>query len=100
VPFARAQASPNETADYKIRIAPTSVEITPGKVIRTTAYNGIVPGPVLRVKEGRPVRIEVANDSGYANLVHSHGLMIPSLQDGATEEGSPIIETGKTLTYS
>ena len=100
IPPARAQTSPNESADYKIRIAPTSIEIAPGKVIKTTAYNGIVPGPVLRLKEGHQVRIEVANDSGYPNLVHSHGLMIPSLQDGATEEGSPIIEPGKSLTYS
>src|SRR6516164_9170613 len=100
IPPARAQTSPNESADYKIRIAPTSIEIAPGKVIKTTAYNGIVPGPVLRLKEGHQVRIEVTNDSGYPNLVHSHGLMIPSLQDGATEEGSPIIEPGKSLTYS
>jgi hypothetical protein len=47
---------------------------------------------VLRVKEGQPARIEVANDSGYPNLIHSHGLMIPSVQGGATEEESPIIE--------
>jgi FtsP/CotA-like multicopper oxidase with cupredoxin domain len=100
IPLARAQTSPNETVDCKIRIAPTSLEIAPGKVIKTTAYNGTVPGPVLRLKEGRPVRIDVTNDSGYPNLVHWHGLMIPSLQDGAVEEGSPIIEPGKSLTYS
>jgi len=100
MPLAHAQNATNEPADYKIRIAPTSLEIAPGKVIRTTAYNGTVPGPALRVKEGKPVRIEVTNDSGYPNLIHSHGLMIPSDQDGATEEGSPIIEPGKSLTYS
>lgn len=96
----RAQAAADEDAGYKLRIAPTSVEIAPGKVIRTTAYNGTVPGPVLRLREGRPVRIAVTNDSGYPNLVHWHGLMIPSDQDGATEEGSPIIDPGKTLTYA
>ena len=100
IPLARAQTSPTETADYKIRIAPVSLEIAPGRVIKTTAYNATVPGPVLRLKEGRPVRIDVTNDSGYPNLIHSHGLMIPSLQDGATEEGSPIIEPGSSLTYS
>jgi FtsP/CotA-like multicopper oxidase with cupredoxin domain len=99
-PFAHAQNSPTEATDYKIRIAPISLEIAPGKVIKTTAYNGTVLGPALRLKEGQPVRIEVTNDSGYPNLVHSHGLMIPSLQDGATEEGSPIIPPGKSLTYS
>jgi FtsP/CotA-like multicopper oxidase with cupredoxin domain len=94
-----AQAQAPAAADHSIRIAPTSLEIAPGKVIRTTAYNGTVPGPVLRLKEGRPVKIEVKNDSGYANLIHWHGLMIPSAQDGSTEEGSPIIDPGKSLTY-
>jgi FtsP/CotA-like multicopper oxidase with cupredoxin domain len=97
---AGAQAPTSSVADYSIRIAPTSVEIAPGKVIRTTAYNGTVPGPVLRLKEGRPVRIDVTNASGYPNLVHWHGLMIPSLEDGAAEEGSPMIEPGRSLTYS
>ncbi|MCD9913605.1 multicopper oxidase family protein, partial [Bradyrhizobium japonicum] len=98
VPPVRAQTL-NKAADHKIRIAPVSLEIAPGKIIKTTAYNGTVPGPTLRMKEGQAVRIEVTNDSGYPNLIHSHGLMIPSEQDGSTEEGSPVIERGKYLTY-
>lgn len=96
---AEAQGQAQET-EQAIRIAPVSLEIAPGKVIRTTAYNGTVPGPVLRLKEGQPVRITVTNESGYPNLIHWHGLMIPSLQDGATEEGSPIITPGESLVYS
>jgi FtsP/CotA-like multicopper oxidase with cupredoxin domain len=42
--------------DYTIRIAPVSVELAPDKVIKTYGYNGMVPGPVLRLKEGRQVR--------------------------------------------
>ena len=96
---AEAQGQAQET-EHAIRIAPVSLEIAPGKVIRTTAYNGTVPGPVLRLKEGQPVRITVTNESGYPNLIHWHGLMIPSLQDGATEEGSPIVTPGESLVYS
>ena len=59
-----------------------------------------MPGPLLRLKEGTPVTIKVVNDSGYPNLVHWHGLIIPSVQDGATEEGSPIIPSGESLLYS
>jgi FtsP/CotA-like multicopper oxidase with cupredoxin domain len=87
-------------ADHTIRIAPVSLEIAPGRVIRTTAYNGSVPGPALRLKEGGTVTIDVVNQSGYPNLVHWHGLYIPSIQDGAAEEGSPIIPMGDTLRYS
>jgi FtsP/CotA-like multicopper oxidase with cupredoxin domain len=96
---ARAVQTPL-AADQTIRIAPLSLEIAPGRIIKTTGYNGTVPGPVLRLKEGRPVNINVINDSGYANLIHWHGLYLPSVQDGATEEGSPIIPPGGSHLYS
>ncbi|MHB2205730.1 multicopper oxidase family protein [Methylobacterium sp. CM6257] len=94
-----ARASESQ-ADHTVRIAPVSHEIAPGKVIKTTAYNGTVPGPALRLQEGKPVRINVVNDSGYPNLIHWHGLYIPPEQDGATEEGSPIIVPGQSLVYA
>ncbi len=86
--------------DYTIRIAPLALEIAPGKVIRTTAYNGQAPGPLLRLREGQPVAINVINNSGYPNLVHWHGLYIPSFQDGAVEEGSPIIPVDESRLYT
>jgi FtsP/CotA-like multicopper oxidase with cupredoxin domain len=96
----RAQASNPAPVDHAIRIAPVALEIAPGKVIKTTGYNGTVPGPLLRLREGKPVAINVVNDSGYPNLIHWHGLFIPSEQDGATEEGSPLIPPGSSLLYS
>src|SRR3954452_20089972 len=82
----RANAqTPSQGADHTICLAPVSHEIAPGKVIKTTAYNGSIPGPPLRLQEGKPVRINVINDSGYPNLVHWHGLYLPAEQDGATE---------------
>jgi FtsP/CotA-like multicopper oxidase with cupredoxin domain len=97
--LARAQA-PQPQPDYTIRIAPVSLELAPGKTIRTTGYNGQVPGPVLRLAEGKPVTINVVNDSGYPDIVHWHGLYLPAVQDGATEEGSPIIPVGQSQLYS
>jgi FtsP/CotA-like multicopper oxidase with cupredoxin domain len=94
-----AQA-PSEKIDYAIRIAPVSLELAPGKTIKTTGYNDLVPGPVLRLREGLPVNVKVINDAGYDDLVHWHGLYLPALQDGATEEGSPIIPVGQSLVYS
>jgi FtsP/CotA-like multicopper oxidase with cupredoxin domain len=94
-----AQAA-GSAVDYTIRIGPVSLELAPGKTIKTTGYNGSVPGPILRLREGRPVNIKVINDAGYPDLVHWHGLYLPALQDGATEEGSPIIPVGQSLLYS
>ena len=62
---AKAQTPPSQ-ADHTIRIAPVSLEIAPGRIIRTTGYNGTAPGPALRLEEGRPVTINVINDSGIA----------------------------------
>jgi FtsP/CotA-like multicopper oxidase with cupredoxin domain len=97
--YGHAQATPR-SADHTIRIAPVSLEIAPGKVIKTTAYNGKVPGPALRLQEGKSVAINVINDSGYPNLVHWHGLFIPPVQDGAVEEGSPLIPPEHSLLYT
>lgn len=87
-------------ADHRIRIEPTKLEIGPGIHIETLAYNGQVPGPLLRLREGVPVTIDVTNAGPAADLVHWHGLAIDSLNDGAMEEGSPMIASGATTRYT
>jgi len=89
-----------EKPDYTLKIQPCTIEIGPGISIKTTGYDGQVPGPLLRLKEGRPVRIDVTNASGVEDIVHWHGLGIDSISDGAMEEGSPMIGVGKTLRYA
>ena len=84
-----AQTAPQ--ADYTIHIAALSVELAPDKVIKTYGYNGTVPGPVLRLKEGRQVSINIVNDTDIDDIIHWHGLFVPSEVDGAMEEGSPMV---------
>ena len=90
---------PKHNADLKLRIGSCNLEIGKGIVIPTTAYNGQVPGPMLRLKRGHPVTIDVTNASPRDEIVHWHGLRTDSLNDGAVEEGSPLIKTGQTLRY-
>jgi FtsP/CotA-like multicopper oxidase with cupredoxin domain len=90
----------NEKADHVIRIEPCTLEIGSGVSIKTVAYNGQVPGPLLRLREGLPVKIDVTNASPASDLVHWHGLAIDSLSDGAMEEGSPMIPVGGTHRYT
>lgn len=87
-------------ADHTLRIEPCNLEIGPGVSIRTLAYNGKVPGPLIRLREGVPVSIDVTNAASEADIVHWHGLAIDSLNDGAMEEGSPMIGAGKTHRYT
>jgi len=86
--------------DFTLRIAQADIEIAPKRVIRTLAYNGMSPGPLLRMKEGQPVTIEVINDTGEADIAHWHGLHIPSAVDGATEEGTPLVPAHGSARYS
>lgn len=64
--------------------------------IRTTAYNGVAPGPLLRFQEGRPVTIEVTNKTERPEVVHWHGLFLPPEVDGSAEEGTPFLAPGAT----
>src|ERR1700735_1776070 len=72
-----------------LRIAPVTVELAPNRVISTIGYNGTSPGPLLRMKEGLPVTINVTNKTDVPEFVHFHGLLIPSDVDGSEEEGTP-----------
>src|ERR1700752_874251 len=96
----QASAQPARKADHSLRIEPCSLEIGPSVTVKTISYNGQVPGPLLRLREGVPVSIDVTNASPVADIVHWHGLAIDSLNDGAMEEGSPMIEAGATHRYT
>jgi FtsP/CotA-like multicopper oxidase with cupredoxin domain len=80
--------------NYSLRIAPLRLELAPGKLIDTFAYNGMVPGPILRLREGRQVSIDIRNDTDVDDIIHWHGLYVPSAADGAMEEGSPMVPSG------
>jgi FtsP/CotA-like multicopper oxidase with cupredoxin domain len=92
--------APPVTPDYTLRIAPLTLEIAPNINIHTTAYNGQVPGPLLRLKENVPVIIDVTNATAFPDITHWHGLLNAVIPDGAAEEGSPMIPAGTTLRYS
>jgi len=73
------QAAPdNPKADITIHISPVEIEVAPRRIIKTTGYNGSAPGPVLRLREGQPITVEVFNQTKIPELVHWHGLFVPS----------------------
>ena len=84
-------SSPDSKADYTLRIAPVTVELDRSHILSTVGYNGTAPGPVLRMRAGRPVTVDVINDTDTPELVHWHGMLIPPEVDGTEEEGSPLV---------
>ena len=97
---APAAWSDNPKADVTLRISPVETEIAPRRVIKTIGYNGSVPGPVLRLREGRPVTVDVYNDTAAPEIVHWHGLFIPVDADGAMEEGTPMVPAHGSRRYA
>jgi len=78
-------------ADYTIRIATGLVALAKDKIIATTTYNGQFPGPLVRLKEGRRVVVDIHNDTDTPEQLHWHGQRIPVDVDGSAEEGTPFI---------
>ncbi|MGO9437491.1 MAG: multicopper oxidase family protein [Terracidiphilus sp.] len=89
-----SSAGQSPMPDFTIEISEIDWELSPKKKIRTSAYNGQVPGKVLRVTEGQPVSIEIVNKLNQPDIVHWHGQWIPPDVDGAMEEGTPVIPAG------
>jgi FtsP/CotA-like multicopper oxidase with cupredoxin domain len=78
-------------ADYTLRIGASAIEIAPKRIVSTITYNGQFPGPLLRFKEGRPVTVEIHNDTDTPEQLHWHGQFVSTDVDGAAEEGTPFI---------
>lgn len=93
-------ASSGNAARFSLRIAPVKLDLSPKQTIQTIGYNGSSPGPLLRVKEGQQVIVDVKNDSDVPELVHWHGLYVPSDVDGAMEEGTPMAPAGRSRQYA
>ena len=74
-------------------------ETEPGKHVTAWAYNGVVPGPQIRVREGDRIRINVKNELAESTAVHFHGLEIPNDQDGVPYITQPPIKPGQTYKY-
>src|SRR5437762_4222610 len=83
LPFRRSYAEP-ATKEYRIAAQAATVNLT-GKGHPDTAvwaYESTVPGPELRVRQGEPVRITVANKLDEDTTVHWHGIRLPNAMDG------------------
>ena len=98
--FAQHILQENRKPDATLRISPVELEIAPHKTIKTTGYNGSIPGPVLRFREGQRVTIDVFNDTKEPELVHWHGLFVAPEVDGSAEEGTPLIPPNSSQRYS
>jgi FtsP/CotA-like multicopper oxidase with cupredoxin domain len=82
---------------FELRIAPVAKRLG-DDTVRMIAYNGSVPGPALRVREGSELVVDVVNEGDLEATVHWHGLRLDNRYDGTHETQAPI-PVGSSFSY-
>src|SRR6516225_6824837 len=62
-------------------------------------YDGRVPGPKIRLRQGEPARIVVQNNLTEGTTVHWHGIRLPIAMDGVPGISQPLIRPGERFVY-
>jgi FtsP/CotA-like multicopper oxidase with cupredoxin domain len=74
------------------------IEVAPGVKYAAWAYNGRVPGPTLRAREGERLRIRFVNAADHPHTIHFHGIHTARM-DGVPGVGAGNIEPGQETVY-
>jgi FtsP/CotA-like multicopper oxidase with cupredoxin domain len=98
----RRLASGRVLREWELVAADKEIEVAPGVRYEAWTYNGRVPGPTLRCREGERLRIHFSNGSDHPHTVHFHGIH-PSWADGVPgigeSRGGGLIAPGESYTY-
>lgn len=70
-----------------------------GREGRVITLNGSIPGPIVRLKEGKEAVIHVTNELEEDTSIHWHGILLPAEMDGVPGVSFPGIKPGQTFTY-
>lgn len=84
---------------FRLEASKIKWEVTPGVKKDAMAYNGQVPGPLIRVTEGDKVRVIFTNHMDESTAVHWHGLIVDNQADGVPFITQPLVKPGETYTY-
>jgi FtsP/CotA-like multicopper oxidase with cupredoxin domain len=83
---------------WELYAADKEIEVAPGVAFAAWTYNGRIPGPTLRCREGDRLRITFANGSAHPHTIHFHGIH-PAAMDGVPGVGAGEIPSGGQTTY-
>lgn len=83
---------------FRLTISETPVMIGTKKGMAKT-INGTLPGPIIRLKEGQDVTLNVTNRLKETSSIHWHGILLPPAMDGVPGVSFAGIEPGETFVY-
>jgi FtsP/CotA-like multicopper oxidase with cupredoxin domain/uncharacterized cupredoxin-like copper-binding protein len=84
---------------FSLTIEQVQWEVSKGVFKPAMAFNGLVPGPEIRVRQGDRVRFVFRNLMDQPTIVHFHGLTVPNSQDGVPFVTAKPAMPGHYLTY-
>lgn len=71
---------------YDLNLQNGQTEFFEGLQTETSGLNGSYLGPVLRMRSGETVRMQVKNSLGYDSTLHWHGMNVPAKADGGPHQ--------------
>jgi manganese oxidase len=84
--------------EWNIVAEDKEIEVAPGVKFAAWTYNGRVPGPTLRAREGERLRINFVNGSKHPHTIHFHGIH-RDIHDGVPGVGAGNVEPGQSTVY-
>jgi FtsP/CotA-like multicopper oxidase with cupredoxin domain len=94
----RRLASGRVLREWTLVATDREIEVAPGVHYPAWTYNGRVPGPTLRCREGDRLRVRFVNGSEHPHTIHFHGLH-PAEMDGVPGIGAGLLDRGEETTY-
>jgi FtsP/CotA-like multicopper oxidase with cupredoxin domain len=94
---ASALVTVGDGEQIELRIGPVE-KLIGDAAVRMLAYNGSIPGPTFKVRQGSEIAVDVVNDGDLEATVHWHGLRLENRYDGTHETQAPI-PVGGRFTY-
>jgi CopA family copper-resistance protein len=85
-----------DVIDLTIGETPFTVD---GRAATAMTINGTIPGPIIRLKEGRHITLRVTNQLKEISSIHWHGILLPADMDGVPGVSFGGIHPGTTFTY-
>ena len=90
---------PARDRQFTLTAAPMTVRLSSGQEVPGWAYNGRIPGPEIRVRQGERLEITVENGLDEETTVHWHGVRVPHAMDGVPHLTQPPIAPGESFVY-
>jgi FtsP/CotA-like multicopper oxidase with cupredoxin domain len=88
----------NGVREWHLVAEEKQIEVAPGVKYDAWAYNGRVPGPTLRAREGERLRIRFTNGGQHPHTIHFHGIHTARM-DGVPGVGAGNIQPGESTAY-